>query len=106
MPFAEMAAESMPDNPSIQDTLGTVYIRLGQTEKADRSLSRALSLAGSADEAVAPLLHMAELRLAKGAKEEAGTYLRRAEELIRNQPALAGIYAELLKDLKAKRDVK
>ncbi len=102
LPYAERAAAAMPNNPSIQDTLGTIYMMLGDLEKADQALSRALSLVQGPEDGVAVLLHLAQLRILQNRKDDAGTLIRRAEELMKSDPRLQQQYAPLLTEVKGK----
>src|SRR5690606_17329371 len=70
LPYAELAVKSVASDASIQDTIGVVYTKLGQREKADAALRRALSLSDGPEEAVPVLAHLAQLWLEDPAKKE------------------------------------
>jgi tetratricopeptide (TPR) repeat protein len=102
LPYAERAAKALGNNPSILDTLGTVYMRMNTLDKGEETFGRGLSVAGSADEAVPLLLHLAELRLLQGKKGDAEALIRRGEELMNTDPELKKAFEGLLKELKGK----
>lgn len=106
LPFAEKAATSMPNNPSIQDTLGTIYMLLGTLDKAEDALELALSLVQAPEESSAVLLHLAQLRILQNKNDDAKNLLRRAEELLKTDQRLSDQYTPLLNELKGKLEAK
>jgi Flp pilus assembly protein TadD len=99
--FAEKAARARPENGSIQDTLGWIYFKLGEMEKAEQALVKSMSYASSVEEQVPVLIHLAKLKLKQGKKEEAGAFARRAQELIRTDNQLTSQYEGELASLLA-----
>jgi Flp pilus assembly protein TadD len=96
----------MPNNPSIQDTLGTIYMLLGTLDKADDALALAMSLVQGPEESAAVVLHLAQLRILQNKKDEAENFLRRAEELLKTDQRLSDQYTPLLNELKGKLEAK
>ncbi len=60
LPFAIRATELAPNISTVADTLGTVYLRLGNYEEAIRILDKAVSLSRTDAERVPALFHRAE----------------------------------------------
>ncbi|MFM9957387.1 MAG: tetratricopeptide repeat protein [Phycisphaerales bacterium] len=63
LPFAQNAAKGMPNSSAVLDTLGQIYLQLGDVEKAIESLVKAVDFAARPDEIVAANLHLGEARL-------------------------------------------
>ena len=104
LPFAEKAARARPENGSIQDTLGWIYFKLGEMEKAEQALIRSMSYAGAVEEQVPVLIHLAKLKQKQGKKEEAGAFGRRALDMIRTDDQLKSQYEAELNSLLAEID--
>jgi tetratricopeptide (TPR) repeat protein len=100
LPFAERSVRTNPNNASALDTLGVVYLRLKQLDKAEDALRRSLVASRGSDESAAIMIHLAEVRFERGAKDEACTLLRRARTFLAENPDEQ--YEAKAKELEAK----
>lgn len=93
-PLAEEAVSLMPDDASIVDTLGTVYLGLRMLDQAEAQLRRSIELRESASNH----LHMGQLLLARGRRSEAEQYLVRGRDL-GNDPKSVAEIERILKEM-------
>jgi len=77
LPMAERAAGLDPGNAQVLDTLGWVQFKLGQTDKAQKTLESSIN----AGDLPANHLHLAEVLLKQGYEAEARGHLKRAIDL-------------------------
>ncbi len=82
LPHAQRAVELAPENRGYLDTLGTVYVRAGEPEKAIAPLERALMLATTDPERAPVLVHLAEARLATGNRPGAEDAANEARDIL------------------------
>lgn len=80
--LAQRAAELLPSNPAVLDTLALTYAKEGKAGQAAYILRGALMIDPLAS---APRLHLAELLLAAGKKDEARGLLKYLDERSLNQ---------------------
>lgn len=78
------AAELMPDDPAVLDSLGWVYYRLGEYQSAIKWLNRAFAVFEDAEIAA----HLGEALWANGQIEQARTIWQKGEKLNGNQSVL------------------
>ncbi len=71
LPLAEKAAAAAKDNASFADTLGTVYMKLQQWEKAEAAFQRSRGIAQDGLDRTPATLHLAELKLERGERSAA-----------------------------------
>jgi len=71
LPLAEKAAAAAKDNASFADTLGTVYMKLQQWEKAEAAFQRSRGIAQDGLDRTPATLHLAELKLERGERSTA-----------------------------------
>lgn len=71
LPLAEKAAAAAKDNASFADTLGTVYMKLQQWEKAEAAFQRSRGIALDGLDRTPATLHLAELKLERGERSAA-----------------------------------
>lgn len=86
------ARDDLPSEGAVLDTLGYVHHRLGDHDEAVRCFERSLAAFRSVDNAYEEantLANLAEPLLARGEVAEAGTTLRRALDLYRDQGRIA-----------------
>lgn len=100
-PYAEKAAEKMPNAAAVLDTLGTVYMALKDIPRADNMLLRAAAAAGDV-ERPAILLHVAQLRIVQKNKADAQKYVRLLEDLMSKDKKTREEYTQQVADLKKK----
>lgn len=93
-PLAEEAVSLMPNDASIIDTLGTVYLGLRKLDEAEAQLRRSIELRETASNH----LHMGQLLLARGRQNEAVQYLVRGRD-IGNDPKSVTEIERILKEL-------
>lgn len=98
LPHAQRAAELMPENASVLDTLGWVHYKLGNHSQAEDALRKSISL----EETAASQLHLAYVLAAEGQFDSAITRLRRAAELQPDSQVEAEI-DRLTDDIRTKR---
>ncbi|UCD74965.1 MAG: tetratricopeptide repeat protein [Phycisphaerales bacterium] len=96
--YAETAMRLAPDSPSVLDTYGWILFKLGDLEKAQRSIQRALV----DDETAEKCVHMAHVLLAQGQLEDAERQLQRAAEL-RPDPQTQAEIEGLADDIRTRR---
>lgn len=102
LPFAEQAAKVVTSNPSsIQDTLGTVYLKLDRLDDASQALGRALSLATQEEEIAAICVHLAQVRHRQDRNAEALRLLRQADEIFARNDMLRTAFEAAVMELKA-----
>ncbi len=82
LPYAQKAAELMPTDPNMADTLGWIYFQNDQREPAERELRRSLQLG----ETPAALYHLGRVLESLGQTDEAATRYRRGYDLVRGHP--------------------
>jgi cytochrome c-type biogenesis protein CcmH/NrfG len=99
--YAEKAAEKMPNNAAVLDTLGTVYMALKDMAKAENALMRAAAAAGD-QERPAVLLHVGQLRLAQKNKSDAQKYVRLLEDMMSKDKRVRDEYTPQVAELKKK----
>lgn len=63
LPYAEAAARILPNSSAVLDTLGQIYLELGEVPKAIDSLTKAADFASRLDEIVAANMHLGQARL-------------------------------------------
>lgn len=95
--FAEHAAKIRPEYPTILDSLGVVQLELKKYEDADKTLTRAQSLATKDEDRTAILVHLADARMNLSRRKEAQELLRQAGEIVANNSAARQLYQEDLK---------
>lgn len=104
--YAEEAAFLEPNNPSVLDTLGVIYHRLGQLTKAEQTLQRSLENAVERPDKVAATYHMAKLKADQKKFADAATLAGQAKDLIAGDSVLQQTYAadidSLLGDLQSR----
>ncbi len=92
LPFAEKAAVKDAGNSGVLDTLGWLYLEAGNLNSADEKLTRALQLARKDEERIPALVHLAQLRLKQGKKDEARTHANDAKALVEKNPVFGDAY--------------
>jgi tetratricopeptide (TPR) repeat protein len=100
--YGERAVRSVANDASIQDTIGVIYMKVGQRDKADAALRRALSLSRRVEESVPVLVHLAQLRLEDSKMDEGCAMLRRARDLLREEPEVSAQYLPKIEALEKK----
>ncbi|TVQ63926.1 MAG: tetratricopeptide repeat protein [Phycisphaerales bacterium] len=100
LPYAQRAAQRDPQNPNILDTLGWIYHQVGDRQRADTTLTRALSLARTPAQQIAANVHLAHVRMESGDRTSAREHYRAARRIAENQPQLAEPYTALLDSLR------
>jgi Flp pilus assembly protein TadD len=86
LPDLELAAERQPDNATILDRLGQIYLALDRTPDAVRVLRKAAELAPRDP---TTLMHFGRALLKAGQNQEAGAVMARFRELGPNRSTLA-----------------
>ncbi|MGD9693684.1 MAG: tetratricopeptide repeat protein [Phycisphaerales bacterium] len=92
LPFAEKAAVKDAGNSGVLDTLGWLHMEAGNLPQADEKLTRALQLARTDEQRIPALVHLAQLRLEQGKKDEARTYANEAKSLVEKNPVFGDAY--------------
>lgn len=87
IPYAERAAEVLPNDPFILDTLGWTLFKAGRLDRAEEPLRRAIEISPSAENH----LHLASVLARTDRAQKAEIYLRRAAELRPSDETLAEI---------------
>jgi len=87
------AAELLPDDPAVLDSLGWVYYRLGEMEKAIKWLKKAFAKLEDAEIAA----HLGEVLWVNGQLEEAGKIWQRGLQLQGDHPILLDTIKRLKK---------
>lgn len=103
LPYAEKAAELMPDQATALDTLGWAYHKTKNTKKAVEILDRSMQMAPNKSDGYIAALHLGHAQVASGDKSEARRTLRKAEEFASdpdNRAANIPEYKSLLEDLR------
>ncbi|MEZ6210719.1 MAG: tetratricopeptide repeat protein [Phycisphaerales bacterium] len=103
LPYAQKAESLSPDAPTVLDTLGWVYHRLGRNEDAARTLKKAADRAqgrDNSDEFIA-LVHLAIVTMEMGDARTAREIKARAETLIKLDPSIKNYYPTALDELRA-----
>jgi len=103
LPYAEKAEQLAPDSPTVLDTLGWVYYRLGRNQDAIRTLTKAAERAqgrDNSDEFIA-LVHLAIVTMESGDARTAREIKARAETLIKLEPSIKNYYPTALDELRA-----
>lgn len=103
--FAKKAVELRPNDPTIIDTLGWAYYRMGQFDQAVEHLTQATRIATSANDRFVSFLHLGHAHEKAGNKSEARKALNIAEDLAsqpKDPPSSAGdpSYVTLLESLR------
>ena len=99
LPMAEKAFAAAKDNPSYADTLGSVYFKLKQYDKAEASLLRSRGLAQDALTRTPATLHLADLRLVRGDRTSAEGLLREVRAWANEDPRILEQYGDEMKQL-------
>ncbi|MBL8746996.1 MAG: tetratricopeptide repeat protein [Phycisphaerae bacterium] len=80
LPYAEKAAELMPNTPTVLDTLGWAYHKTKNHTKAVEVLSKSMQMSTSKYDGFIAAVHLGMAQLAAGDKVEARRSLRKADE--------------------------
>lgn len=110
VPIAERAVQAMLNvgrsSADVYDTMGMVYVRSGQLDKAMLPLQAALAEVGNSPVRATVLLHIAEYHIARGNRKLAEDVIADAEKIMAASPKAseAAGHAELLKLVKDKLD--
>lgn len=99
------AAERQPDSPTILDTLGWAYFKMGDYPKAVETLTKAAQFATRADDLFIAMVHLGHAQLKAGDRAGATESLRRAQEVAdrptdKPQAASQPDYVRLLETLR------
>jgi tetratricopeptide (TPR) repeat protein len=93
VPIAEQAIQAMLNigrsSSDIYDTMGLVYVRAGELDKAMLPLQAALAEAGNTPVRATVLLHIAEYFILKGERKKAEDVIAEAEKIIIANPKAA-----------------
>ncbi|MBX7245730.1 MAG: tetratricopeptide repeat protein [Candidatus Sumerlaeaceae bacterium] len=95
--FIEQALELKPNAPHILDSLGWVYFRKGQNEKALEQIQKALALTGEDPEI---LEHLGDIWAAMGNAEKASEVYKQSYELDPKRPGVKEKYESASRKLK------
>ncbi|MGH7244227.1 MAG: tetratricopeptide repeat protein [Phycisphaerales bacterium] len=79
--FAQKAAALKPKSPEILDTLGLLLMETSQLAEAQKYLDRALTITAAPSTQVTMLLHLCELQLKQGKRDEARATFAKARTL-------------------------
>ncbi|NLF31287.1 MAG: tetratricopeptide repeat protein [Planctomycetes bacterium] len=82
LPHARKAAELMPADPSMADTLGWIYFQNNQLDQAERELRRSLQLG----ETPAALYHLGRVLESLNRRDEAAVVYKRGKDLVQGNP--------------------
>ncbi len=99
LPMAEKAFATAKDNPSYADTLGSVYFKLKQYDKAEAALLRSRGVAQDALTRTPATLHLAELKLVRGERSAAEGLLREVRTWANEDPRILEQNGDELKQL-------
>lgn len=99
LPFAERAARAAPSSPMILDTLGAIYLAIGQAREAEPVLVRAANLASNPGERIPALIHLGTARAKLGDKTSATQIAGQAKQLLEANAYLRDVYEASLKEL-------
>jgi tetratricopeptide (TPR) repeat protein len=80
--MSKKAVELMPSNANVVDTLGQIYLALGNYADAEQYLNKALSLARDARSQAAPLIHLIETKIRKGDRPSADKSYQELQKLM------------------------
>jgi len=87
LPFAERAAAASASASSVLDTLGTVYLKLGRYQEAERQLTRAVQTAQGPEELLTANMHLGQALLKLGDAAGAKRAATAAQTAFRSVPA-------------------
>lgn len=90
--FAERAAVKDPGNAGVLDTLGWIYLESGKLPQAEEKLTRSLELAKSDEQRIPALVHLAQLRVRQGKKDDARALVEEARGLVEKSPVFGAPY--------------
>lgn len=104
LPYAQKAVAAAPSSSGFRDTLGAVYLVVGDNEKAAQELSAALATALNDTERLPIYIHLGTARLGLNDKVEARRNANEARQLIGADEAMRRTYEDDLKALERKLD--
>ncbi|MBS0189617.1 MAG: tetratricopeptide repeat protein [Phycisphaerales bacterium] len=81
LPYAKQAYQLRPKSPELLDTYGLVLMETGDLAEAQRVFDKASMIAATPSTQVTILLHLAELEVRQGKKEEAKISMNKARTL-------------------------
>lgn len=86
--YAKRAVDLLPKSPEVLDTYGMLLMMTGKNAEAQKVLDRAIAISSTPSTQVTVLLHIAELQLAEGKKDEARASLGKARTLFQQVQSL------------------
>ncbi len=101
LPYAERAAEYMPKEATVLDTLGWAYYKVGEFGKAAEVLERAGQQAKDKSDGFITAVHLGQAHFSAGNKTEARRALRKAEEFAQDPETRAKDIPEYAEQFKA-----
>jgi tetratricopeptide (TPR) repeat protein len=104
LPHAQKAVAAAPASSGFRDTLGAVYLTLGDFAQANSELTQALNMALNDSERVPVYIHLGSARFGQGDKVEARRNAQQARDLMGTSDALRRAYEDDLKELERKLD--
>lgn len=99
---AQRAIAVVPDSAVLLDTLGTVYLGVGDLEKAGAALMRGWSRATNPAERMPILVHLAQVRARENNVAELQKVLEAIDQLQRSFPGLEKGYEDQIQQLRDK----
>lgn len=99
--YALAATKGSPNSGDSWDTLGYIYLKLGQLKEADEALDRAAGVVRSPNTTIAVLLHSSELRVLQNQMEKARELLTAVETMLNQNPELKPVFQSELDDVKS-----
>lgn len=79
--YAQKAVDLKPKSPEILDTLGLLYLETGKLPEAQKVLEHAIAISASPSTQVTILLHLCELEIKQGKRDEAKATFGKARTL-------------------------
>lgn len=104
LPYAQKAVAAAPSSSGFRDTLGAVYLVMGDNQKAAQELTAALATALNDTERLPVYIHLGTARLGLNDKVEARRNANEARQLIGADEAMRRAYEDDLKALERKLD--
>ncbi|MBX3388689.1 MAG: tetratricopeptide repeat protein [Phycisphaeraceae bacterium] len=86
--YAQKAVDLKPKSPEVLDTLGLLLLQTDKLPEAQKVLDRAIAIAASPSTQVAILLHLCELQLRQGNRDEAKASFGKARTLFQQVQGL------------------
>ncbi len=94
LPLAQAAVAAEPANPNFLDTLGTVYLALGNLNKAEETLLAGRDVANTSRTQLPIFLHLVEVHIARGNRAKADEFFAQARRAIGRDSRLEGEFEE------------